>query len=121
MVLLNLQTVDELIFSDPKVRELLRSSFRPIIDQWFISQRMPFMRHLRKQARLDMINGLKQEHIQVLEKHFGTRVIVERFDSHVVKNLEFGVNDEIDWCQLEGFSNFAVSRSPDTLYITAWR
>jgi hypothetical protein len=121
MVMLNLQTVDEVIFSNARVRELLKGSLRHVIDQWMISQKMPFLRHLRKQARLDMLNGLNQEHIRVLEEHFGTQVIIEKFDAHMVKNLEIGVGDDVELCEIEGFSDFSISRSADKIYITSWR
>ena len=88
------------------------SSLRPVIDQWLISQQMPFLRHLRKQARLDMLNGLNQEHIRVLEKYFGTQVIVEKLNSHIVKNIEAKISDEIELCQIK---TSAISVFSETL------
>lgn len=122
MLLLNLQNVEGLIFSDEKIRSLL-PELRPAFDQWLLSKRVPALRSLRLRSLMDVLNGLTGDQVIVLEEYFGDNIALDRLDYHVTKNvtlpLDFNSDKELADCV--SYSNFAISRDEGRLYISFWR
>lgn len=122
MVFLNLQNIEELIFFDNTLRTLL-SDFRHIFDQWLLSKRVPTLRSLRLRSLMDLMNGLKPEHVRKLEEYFQDSIALDKLDYHIVRNvtlpLNFNANKELS--DVTGFSNLVVSRDEEQVYLSFWR
>ena len=122
MVLLNLQNIEELIFLDNMVRTLL-PDLRHIFDQWLLSKRVPTLRSLRLRSLMDMLNSLSNEHIRKLEEYFQDSLALDKIDYHIVRNvtLPLSFNADKELSDSVGYSNFAISRNGDQVYICFWR
>lgn len=124
MKILNFSNVEQLIFYDREVQKILPIHMFSLFEQWRLSQRMPFLRQLGKQALLDFLNGLTDEDIAVLEGYFDEKIIVERLNYSIVHNLVVPLNDSSlckALCEIEGFGYFSTWRDEDFLYMTFWR
>jgi hypothetical protein len=122
MLNINLQNVEELLFKNSKVRESL-PEFKHIFDNWFLSYRVSSLKSLRKQALVDLINSLDGTHIEKLARIFGDMIFLEKIDYHIIKNLEFSINDSIEeeLKKYKSYNYINVSRNADKLYIMLWR
>ena len=122
MLVVNLQNVEELIFQDNNVRQLL-PELRHLFDQWMLSKRIPSLRSLRLQSFMDLLNGLSADHIAKLEEYFEDGLVIDKLDYHIVKNLtlplEFDPDKELVDCK--GYNSFAVTRDAEQVYISFWR
>ncbi len=79
---------------------------------------------LRKQTIMDLLNSLDGCHIEKLARLLGDMVFIEKLDYHIVKNLNFSINDfsiERELTNYDSYTNIAVDRSADQIYITMWR
>lgn len=126
MLFINLQNVEDLILIDPKARSML-SGLTHIIDQWLLSQRIPALRSLSKQSKIDLLNNISSEHLENLEEYFGDSISLDKIDYHLIKEFDIpleniGVlNLDKTFTAAEGFSNFAVTRNAGRLYVSFWR
>lgn len=117
----NLQNVEDFIFRDRAVRALL-PGFQHLFDSWSLAQRLPALRSLGRRCVLDLLNGLKEEHLAALGEHFGTEVSVDKLDYSVVRNLETTVEGAVlELQEHESFLDMALYRNGDRLYISIWR
>jgi hypothetical protein len=119
MIDLNLQNVEELIFHDNKVQDLL-PDFNYLFYQWRLARLSSTLKALAKRSLIDFLNGLTNEHLELLAIYFGTKVTLDKVDSHIVRNYIFEI-DKIDLDKVEGYQNFSVFRDKDRLYICFWR
>jgi hypothetical protein len=118
---LNLQNIEDAIFFDKKVQSLL-PEFRHLFDQWSLSKRVPGMQTLGKRTVIDFLNSLEAEHVRKLEEYFGTTIIVDKVEGHLVKNYEGDLElIEGELCKFHGFKEFSVYRDAEKAYITYWR
>jgi hypothetical protein len=83
-----------------------------------LSQRIPFLRNLRKQSLIDLLNELTEDHIKIMEEYFSDKVTLSKIDYHIVRNFAFSLND-FDATNL--FSNVVISRDDKQIYLTTWR
>jgi hypothetical protein len=118
MLHINLQNIEELVFLD---RDLQREipECRPFFDQWKLAQMTPSLKSMGKRAKLDLLNRL-DEFEDILSAYFKTPVTIDKLDYHIVKNLEFDVNN-VEIKDMEGYLDFSISRKDDQLYISFWR
>jgi hypothetical protein len=124
MKYLNFSTVEELIFYDRAVQNLLPPHMFSIFEQWRLAQRVPFLRDIGKQALLDFLNGLGDEHVAILEDYFGEKIFVERLNYSMATNVRIPLNESTlckELCEIEGFNYFSTWRDEDFLYISLWR
>lgn len=121
---LNFSNIEELIFYDRTAQGLLPVELFSLFEQWRLAQKIPALRGLGKQAVLDVLNALTEEHILSLEEYFGEKITLEKLNYSVVKNLSLPL-EEIDLCQelceLEGFDYFSTWRDEEKVYISFWR
>ncbi len=122
MLNINLQNIEELLFKNSKIKNLL-PEFQHFFDNWAISYRMPALKTIRKQSLINLLNSLNEEHVEKISKFLGDIVIVEQLDYHIIKNFKFSVNDfiERELTNYNSYTNIAVSRTADNLYISLWR
>jgi hypothetical protein len=122
MIFLNIQNIEDLIFNNHKIRNLL-PDLRHIIDQWTLSK-YGMLRSLKLRSLADMLNSLTPEHIKLLEKHFCDTIAIDKIDYNIVKNIIISLEpNEIEKVlpSFNGFDNIAISRDAKQLYISFWR
>lgn len=124
MLYLNFSNVEELVFRDRAAQSHLPVHMFSVFEQWRLAQMVPYLRDMGKQAVLDFLNGLSDEHVAVLEEYFGEKIVVEKLNYSVAVNYkvplaEVSVCDAL--CDAEGFGYFSTWRDSDYLYITLWR
>ena len=118
---INLQNVEQLIFSDNNLRRLL-PEFQALFDSWKVAQMAPALRNLGKRSILDFLQGLQDSHIEILEGYFKEVVTVEKLDYHIVRNISSDIDDaELVLDEFSGFVDVAAYRDENQLYISMWR
>jgi len=123
MIKINIKNIEQLVLQDVKVRDTL-PEFRHLFDQWLLSYRIPALSNMKKQAMLDLLNSLDGAHLEKLARFFNDMVFVEKLDYHIVKNLEFFIDEttiERDLTNYGSYNNIAISRNANYCYITLWR
>lgn len=125
MIEINIQNVEEIIFKNDEIwREL--PDLRHLREQWRMSKISPILRAMGKKSILDFLNKAKHEHEVIISKHLGTSVTIDRLDYHLVKSVEFPIEDaELELNYLEAqqplYPYFGTYRKNDKIYITFWR
>ena len=121
---INIQNVEELIFYDQKLQKLL-PEFSSLFGQWKLAKQYPDLRSLGKRSIIDFLNKVTEEQTKIIEKHLGARVKFARIDSRIIRNYKFELKDfeeSLDGLnEIDGFSNFFVSRNESQIYISFWR
>ena len=120
MININLQNAEELILKDKELRNLL-PELRNIFDKWLLSYRLPGFVSMRKEAILELLNAIKDNHLSIIEQYFKNSIAIERIDYKIVRNLEFKVDDNFCEMPLDLFDNFTITRNADKIYISTWR
>jgi hypothetical protein len=120
MLTINLGNVEEMIFTDKKIQNLLPDLTHEF-QQWQLGQQVPSLRNLGKRAIIDALNKLGQYSV-ILEEYFGTAITIETLDYKMIRDMSFDVGEaENELCKLDGFPNLAVSRIGNQLYVSIWR
>lgn len=121
MITLSMQTIEKLILFDKKAQTLL-PEFADLFKQWQFGLRGG-LSLLCKQSIVDLMQLIKQEHIDTLEKYWGSPVIFQKIDSSIVRNynsnidsLETLLNNMTDFQD-----NVCISRNGDQVYLSFWR
>lgn len=121
MFSINLDNVEELLFYDKSVHKLL-PEFAHLFSQWILARQSPALRPLGKRSILDLMNSLQDTHLELLSKHFGTLVTIDKLDYRAVKTFAFNIEEaETMLNSIVGLDNFVVSRDGEQLYISFWR
>jgi hypothetical protein len=119
MLKINPNNVEELIFFDMALKKKLPDLLHEF-QQWHLAYQVPSLRSLGRTAMLDALNKLGK-YVDVLETHFGCLVTVETLDYHIITNFKTPINcAEDELCKYEGYSNFAIAREGDTLYLSLY-
>jgi 2-iminoacetate synthase ThiH len=122
MLKLNWTNVEELIFYDSDVQNLLPVHMFSIFEQWRLAKRVPFLRELGKQALLDFLNQLSESDIEVLESYFKKKIFVEKINYSISLDLKIPLSNICDeLCHIEGFNYTSTFRDEEYLYLTLWR
>jgi hypothetical protein len=121
MLKINLKNIEELVFESGLLKKLL-PEFIPEYDQWRLSKMSPSLRQLGKRTLIKFINGLNDEHILILECHFGTKITIDKLDYHIVKNYEFPTSKlENELNEIQGLENFTTYTDGVHTYLSFWR
>lgn len=121
MLIITLHNVEDIIFYDKSVQQLF-PDFRDLFHSWSISKIVPSLHHMGKKSLIEFLEQVKEEHIQLLEKHFETKVKIVPIDVHLIKKYEFDLeesSDKLNEMQLEG--NYFIWRDANKLYFSLWR
>jgi hypothetical protein len=124
MIYLNFSNVEELVFFDTSVQKLLPPHMFSMFEQWRLAKRVPFLRDIGKQAVLDLLNNLTDDDVNVLEQHFGEKIVVEKLNYNIALNFKVLLSDSNiceELCKVEGFNYFSTWRDEQYLYISFWR
>ena len=119
MMNINLSNVEEIVFYDKSLQRKL-PAFKHLFDQWTLAMQAPTLRSLGKRSILDFLNNLENEHIAIIEKHLGSKITIEQLDYHIVQHYDFSL-ESADLDGLQTYSDFAIFRNEDQLYISFWR
>lgn len=124
MLYLNFSNAEELIFWNTKVQNALPPHMFSIFEQWRLAKRVPYLKPMGKQAVLDFLNTLTDDEIEILEDHFGEKIVVEKLNYSVAMNIKIPLNDTKvceELCKVEGFNYFSTWRDDEFLYLVFWR
>ncbi len=124
MKYLNFSNVEELVFYNKELQQQLPMHMFSMFEQWRLSQRVPFLREMGKQAMFDFLNGLDEDHLAILEEYFGDKIIVEKLNYNIAQNFRIPLNETTlcrELCEVEGFNYYSMWRDEDFLYISFWR
>lgn len=124
MKYLNFSNVEELVFYDRDLQSRLPIYMFSLFEQWRLAQRVPFLREMGKQAILDFLNCLDEDHLDILEEYFGEKIVVEKLNYSIALDLRIPLNETTlcrELCQIEGFNYYSMWRDEDFLYISFWR
>lgn len=125
MLQINFSNAEELVFEDRELQRLLPPDFFSIFEQWRLGRQMPMLRNIGKQAILDFLNTVEEEHIRILEKYFQDKVVVEKLDYSLVKNIKIPLDDPEKVCEklcgINGNFYYSTWRDSTNLYISLWR
>lgn len=119
MIVLNFQNIEDLVLKNKKIISEIKD-LRHITEQWLLTYRLPFMKNLRKQCVIDLLNSLNDDHVKIIENHLEDTIVISRLDRDISKNLECDLND-IKIGDVSEFQNFTLSRDSDKMYFTFWR
>ena len=124
MIKLDFSNVEELVFSNEKVRDILPPFFANYFETWRLGKMIPALKQVGRQAMLDLLNSLDEDHVATLEEFFGQRISVEKLNYSAVRNVTLPLS-EVEICQrlcdVVGDSYYAVWRDEKHLHITFWR
>jgi len=124
MQYINFSNVEELIFQNEDIKQILPSYYWNYFEQWKLGRQLPMLRQIGKAALLDFINHIKEDDVEKLEEYFGERIVVEKLNYGVAVNVKIPIS-EIDVCEqlctISGFNYFSTWRDEDFLYISFWR
>lgn len=124
MLKLNLSTAEELIFQNREVQNLLPGHMSHYFEQWRLGKQIPMLRQTGKRAVLDFLDQLDDEHVLILEGHFGEKIVLERLNYRTVENYKMPLSDSHiceELCGQENFPYFSTWRDKEHLYISFWR
>ena len=124
MINLNFSNVEELIFYDTDIQNLLGNEMFSIFEQWKMSKRIPYLKSIGQQAILDFINTITDDQIEILENYFGKKVFIEKLNYKIVKNLKIPINKKYiceELCKIEGYSYYTTFRDEDYIHLTFWK
>jgi len=115
---INLKNIEEIIFFDKKVKELL-PEFRHFFDQWHLGKTISVLGGLGSKSVLDLLNSLDKSHIEVLEKHFGEKIIVNKLNTSIVQNHSLDLDENL--CGFVEYRDFCAYRNKDEIFLSFWR
>ena len=93
MIYLNFKNVEELIFNNKEVQNLLPIDFFNYFEQWRLAQRFPMLKQVGKSAILDFLNGLKDEQADILSDYFEERVVIEKLYYNLSQNRTISLSE----------------------------
>lgn len=124
MLILNFSNVEDLIFYDKNIQNLLPVDMFSIFEQWRLSKRIPYLRSIGKEALLDFLNLIEENEIKILEDYFQQKVSVEKINYKTVVNIQVDLKKEKicqEICNIQEFNYFNTYRDENFLYLTFWR
>jgi hypothetical protein len=117
---INLKNIEELIFFDKKLQDLL-PEYRHIFDQWQIGQRVPGMKSLGQRSVFELLNSLGKKEISVLQNYFNDIIVLNRINNKIVDHYQSFFDDQNDLCQFFDYKDFCLTMDKDKFNITFWR
>ena len=118
---LNLNNIEELVFYDTKIHKLL-PEFKHIFDKWRLAQMTSGLRQMGKDAVLELLNSIEDEHKRLLEGYFNTSLTIDKLDHHLVKNVEAPLDAIVEELEgLEEYPNLCAYRDGEQVYVCVWR
>lgn len=114
-MLINFQNVEQLIFYDKKVQQLL-PEWSVLFHKWRLTVKSGVS---AKDVLIDFLNGVTAEQLDRLNSYFGLPVSVQKVDISLVNNVTIDINELYDY----NFSGYIISmaRDDNLIYLCGWR
>lgn len=113
--------IEKIIFKNTKLLKLI-PELNPYVEQWKLAQQHSFLKNIGKQAVIDFLNSLNENHIKIMSDYFKNSVTIDKMNNRLVKNDYFFLEDvQEELKNFEEFSNIAIHRDEDQCYISCWR
>lgn len=121
MIFLNINNVEEIIFTDKKVRELL-PDYKYLFDSFDLSKVSTGLKQLGVRCFNDFLKKVSQEQLTQVENYFKNKIKVEFLNLDLIKNINGNI-DEVEFYLPEVYNNIdlAVYRKKDEIKITLWK
>jgi len=115
------KNIGELVFTDKELQKQL-PEFKYLFDQWLVGLRVPKLKFLKQKSELVLLEKLETK-LDLLERHFGEKVVVISIDYHIARHHKVPLEDlEIMLNELDGFTDFtSISRNAEYAYLSFWR
>ena len=113
-MLLTLQNVEQLIFYDKKVQQLL-PEWSVLFHKWFLAVKSGLS---AKDVLIDFLNEVTSEQLAKLSSYFQSPVFVEKIDISLVNNVTTNI-DELDKYLNDNY--ISIAREGDLIYLCRWR
>lgn len=121
MIVLNLMNVEKIIFENKNILSKI-PELQPYVEQWKLAKQHSFLRSFGKQAVIDFLGSLNENHLKIISDYFQTTVTIDKLNNRIVKNDQIFLEDlQIELENFEEFSNIAISRDSGQCYISGWR
>lgn len=121
MITINLRNIESIIFHD---KELWKQfpEFRFYFDQWSLAQKEPYLKSMGKQAVIDLLNTLNENHLQILRDYFQVDIALDKISNRIVQNLQFSIDDLQDGLnEMQELNHICLYRNDNQMYISLWR
>lgn len=121
MVQINIQNIEEIIFYNQQVWNLI-PDMKNYYQQWSMSQRVAGLKELGKRTIIEFMQALTESHLKKLEEYFQETILVQKIDTRILVSLSFDKNDlEQNLCKYDNYKDFFISRNKDQVNICFWR
>lgn len=121
MIFLNINNVEELIFTDKKVREFL-PDYKYLFDSFDLSKVSPALKQLGIRCFNDFLKKIKKDELINVEKYLNQEIKIEDFNLDLIKNLQGNI-ENLEFIMPENYNNIdlVVYRKKDEVKITLWK
>lgn len=122
MIEINLNNIEELIFFDKNIQKQL-PEFSHLFHQYRLAKMTPVLKTLGQKSVVDLLNGLKPEHMEIIRNYFNEEVTLTNIDYHIVKNIESSCDElEINLQEIEWLNpQFCIDSNGNQVYLSVWR
>jgi hypothetical protein len=121
MIEINLNTVEDLILKDSRLRTLL-PDLQTYFDTWLLGQHAAGLKSLASRTKVDLLHAIQPQHLATISKYLGDEVSLRTFDSNIVANRNCTISDSLECLDgLQTYAEIAVYRDGENIKITAWR
>jgi len=120
MLKLNIQNVEDIVFSDKDLRKKL-PELNHLFVTWDMSKMSFAMRHIGKRACLDFLSQVNPEQIEIISQHINFSLSVDVLDSKLVKNIDSTIDKVSEELEEAGNYNIAAYREGEQVYLSLWK
>lgn len=118
---INIQNVEDKIFQNKEIWRKMPDLVY-LRDQWRLSKMTPMLRAMGKKSIIDFLYKAKSTHEDILSEHFNESVTIDKIDRHLVKNVEFSIDEEVPELETDdNYTAFSTYRKDNKIYVTFWR
>jgi len=121
MIFLNINNIEEIVFTDKKVRELF-PSYKYLFDSFDLSKVSPALKQLGVRCFNDFLKKVTKEEIKNLENYLNDSVEVELLNLDLTKNINSNI-DEIEFELPNNYNNIdlTIYRKGKDIKVTLWK
>lgn len=121
MLTINLRNIEKIIFRNPFLKKLL-PEFKELFKQWSLAQSNPHLRNMGKQAVIDLLAAINDNHIKIIAGFLQMPVEVDKLSNRVIKRFDTTIDELEDKLnELQEFGYYFIYREGDQIYISSWR
>jgi hypothetical protein len=121
MITINLRNIEEILFHNSELQEQF-PEFRHYFDQWKLAKQHAFLKQIGKQAVIDLLNNLSEDHLEIISNYFNSEITIDKFNNRIVNFYQFDIDqisEEIE--NIQEFGNIFLHRDENQVYLGTWR